>query len=366
MHKHRTFYALAACGLVSALATACSGAGSAAGGNAVNTAAPTGLASASAASTAQASAMSSICKTGAAEGSVNYWTEQDPSVFAKEDAPFEAQYHIKVNVTMLQPQDQVTRSLTEIHAHHALTADVLAPDPESALPLFQAGDVQSVDLSKYGINPDLAVTVDNTTVYVTQRDFHGVAYNTSDYKASDIPDTWTGLVDSQLAGKISVDPRGKWIAPVVTAPGWTQASTVAWYKKLLATDKPQIINGVTDSLTQVASGQTPITTSARNAEVAQEAANGAPVAIKYMNVIPVDEVVGTQLKNDPHPAAATCFLAWLAGPQAQAQQFKYEFKTNALKPAGAPANAVYSNDLNEANVTLISNTEKQMSALTQS
>lgn len=310
--------------------------------------------------------MSSICKAGAAEGSVNYWTEQDPSVFAKEDAPFEAEYHIKVNVTMLQPQDQVTRALTEIQAHHALTADVLAPDPESALSLFQGGQVQSIDLSKYGINPDLAVKIDGTMVYVTQRDFHGIAYNTSDYKASDIPDTWQGLIASKLAGKISVDPRGKWIAPIVTASGWTEASTVAWYKKLLATDKPQVINGVTDSITQVASGQTPITTSARNAEVAQEAASGAPVAIKYMNVIPVDEVVGTQLKNDPHPAAATCFLAWLAGSQAQAQQFKYEFKTNALKPAGAPADAVVTNDLTQANINLIASTEKQMSALTSS
>lgn len=354
-----TYTALVSVSAVSVVLSACSSSGSGAGG-ATNSAA-------SSVPTTQAanSALSSVCQKGKAEGEVDYSTEQDPSIFAKEEKPFVSQYGIKVKLTQLEPQDQVSRVLTEIQAHHKLDTDVIASDPETSLPLFKGHDVQAPDLSKYGINSNLSVNLLGTKVYVTQRDFHGIGYNTQQFKASDIPDTWQALVDPKLAGKISVDPRGKWIAPLVTNPNWGPTKTFAWYKDLLKTDKPQIVQGVTDSLTKVVSGEVPITTSARNAEVEQLAAGGAPVAIKYLDVIPVDEIVGTLLTNDPHPNAGLCFLAWLAGPVGQAQQLKYEFKTGAPKPNGAPPNAVYTNDLNQKNIVEIANLEDKMSAITK-
>jgi iron(III) transport system substrate-binding protein len=340
--------------------TACSsGTGSA--GQATNSAA-TGAPSTQAAN----SALSAICQKGVSEGQVDYLTEQDPSIFAKEVKPFESKYPgIKVKVTQLEPQDQVSRVLTEVQAGHTLDADVLAGDQESDLPLFKAGDIQPVDLSPYGVAADLSVTVLGTKVYLTQRVFHGIGYNTQKYKASDIPDTWQGLIDSKLAGKISVDPRGKWIAPLVTDPNWGPTKTYSWYQDLLKTDKPQIVKGVTDSLTKVVSGEVPITTSARSAEVEQLAAGGAPVAIKYLDVVPVDEVIIPMMKGAPHPNAATCFMAWLTGPVSQAQQFKYEFKTNGPTPKGMPSGASLTNDLTEQNINEIAAIETKMSAITK-
>jgi ABC-type glycerol-3-phosphate transport system substrate-binding protein len=327
-----TYAALASLSALGLALTACSSSGTASAGQATNSAA-TG------APTTQASnsALSAVCQKGQSEGEVDYFTEQDPSIFAKEAKPFEAQYPgIKVKITQLEPQDQVSRVLTEIQAHHKLDADVLAGDPESDLPLFKGGDIQPVDLTKYGVPANLGVQILGTTVFVTK-----------------------------LAGKISVDPRGKWIAPLVTNSNWGPTKTFSWYQDLLKTDKPQVVKGVTDSLTKVVSGEVPITTSARSAEVEQLAAGGAPVAIKYLDVVPVDEVVVPLLKNAPHPNAATCFMAWLTGPVSQAQQFKYEFKTNGPTPKGMPANATLTNDLTEQNINEIAAIETKMSAITK-
>jgi ABC-type Fe3+ transport system substrate-binding protein len=108
----------------------------------------------------------------------------------------------------------------------------------------------------------------------------------------------------------------------------------------------------------------PITTSARNAEINEQQAKGAPVAIKYLDVVPVHTVVASQLVDDPHPNAATCFLAWLAGPVGQAQQFKYEFKSSAV-PDGIPANAVIADDTSASGVNLIAEAQDKMAALTK-
>jgi iron(III) transport system substrate-binding protein len=352
--------ALSAMGVVASALSACSSSGGPSGGVVTNAKA-TATVSAGPAN----SALDAVCQKGGQEGEVDYWTEQDPSVFGKEASLFEKAYpKIKVKVTQLQPQDQVTRALTEIQAHHKLTADVLAPDPVVGLPLFQGKHVQSIDLSQYGVSKDLATDVAGTTVYTTQRVYQGIAFNTQQYKAADLPDTWKGLVDSKFAGKISVDPRAKWLAPIVTAPGWGMDATVSWYKDLLKVDKPQIVNGATNSLTKVSSGEVPLTTSARNAEVNEQRTKGAPLDIKYLDIVPVHSVVASQLVADPHPNAATCFLAWLAGPVGQAQQFKYEFKSSA-KPDGIPANSVIADDTSATGVKLISEAQDKMAALTK-
>jgi iron(III) transport system substrate-binding protein len=359
IRARRILAALSAVGLAGAALSACSSSGGGGGGIVTNSAAT------AAASLASNSALDAVCQKGASEGEVDYWTEQDPSVFAKEAEPFEQTYpKIKVKVTQLQPQDQVTRALTEIQANHKLTGDVLAPAVVDGLPLFQGHHVQSIDLTKYGINKDLEKNVLGTTVFITQRVYQGIAYNTQMVKPSDLPDTWKDLVNSKWAGKISVDPRAKWLAPIAAAPGWGTDATVAWYKQLLSVDKPQIVNGVTSSLTKVSSGEVPVTTSARNAEVNEQQAKGAPIGIKYLDIVPSHAVVASQLVNDPHPNAATCFLAWLAGPVGQAQQFKYEFKTSE-PPKDLPPNAVIASDDSTELVDVISNAQDQMAALTK-
>lgn len=311
------------------------------------------------------SGLNSVCQKGVSEGEVDYWTEQDPTVFAHEDSLFEKAYPgIKVKVTQLQPQDQVSRALTEIQSGHKLTADVLAPDPVVGLPLFQGHHVQPIDLTQYGVSKDLEIDVAGTKVYTTQRVYQGIGYNTQKYKASDMPDTWTDLVNPKFAGKVSVDPRAKWLAPIVTAPAWGLDNILSWYKDLLKVDKPQRVQGVTDSLTKVSSGEVPITTSARNAEINEQQAKGAPLAIKYLDVVPVHTVVASQLVDDPHPNAATCFLAWLAGPVGQAQQFKYEFKSSA-KPDGIPPNAVIADDTSATGIKVIATAQDKMAALTK-
>ena len=60
-------------------------------------------------------------------------------------------------------------------------------------------------------------------------------------------------------------------------------------------------------------------------------ANGAPVAIKYLDLVPIDAAYAMRLTGAPDPNAGTCFTAWLAGPAGQAEFLKDQF-VNASMP----------------------------------
>ena len=76
-----------------------------------------------------------------------------------------------------------------------------------------------------------------------------------------------------------------------------------------------------------------------DAATAEQQAKGAPVAIKYLDVVPTTDYYAAIMKNAPHPNAAACFLAWWGSPDGQATMFKNEFKRNLTDPPGLPAGA---------------------------
>src|SRR5690606_29573183 len=116
-----------------------------------------------------------------------------------------------------QPQDQIQRVLAQKQAGRDLDVDAISPDSGTAFPLFQADVVEEVDLSKLGVDADLGVEMQGVEVYTTQRVYGAIAYNPDVIDEADLPDTWEDLVDSKYEGKISVDPRGKWLAPIALA-----------------------------------------------------------------------------------------------------------------------------------------------------
>ncbi|MCW2876033.1 MAG: transporter substrate-binding protein [Sphaerisporangium sp.] len=307
--------------------------------------------------------LDSVCAAGAKEGQVSFWSGVEPDMFNKEIVPFKTAHpKIEVKFTYLQPQDQIQRALAELQAGRALDVDAISPDSATALTIFQAKAVEEADLSKLGVDPSLAVDIQGTKVFTTQRTYGGIAYNSNLVKAADLPDTWEGLVDPKYAGKISVDPRGKWLAPLAAV--WGEQKTVAWYKKLIEVAKPVVVSGVTGSLTKVISAEIPITTSGRDAETAQMKASGAPVAIKYLDVIPETNQVALLLKHAQHPNAAKCFLAWKAGKDGQAAQLATEFKGNSISPEGMPSGSKVASVRTPEDLTLVGTVGKQFSAMT--
>jgi iron(III) transport system substrate-binding protein len=308
--------------------------------------------------------LDSVCKAGATEGSVSFWADVEPDTFKQEIASFESSYPgIKVNYTQLQPQDQVQRILAETQAGHALDVDASSPDSASSLPLFAAKAVVEVDLSQLGVNPNLATQVDGMKVFTTQRTYGGLAYNTTLVKPQDLPNTWEELANSKYAGKVSVDPRGKWLAPISIV--WGKDKTITWYQNLMSQAKPQVVSGITSSLTKVISGEVPMTASGRDAEVAQMQAKNAPVAIKYLDVVQETDQLGLLLKDAKHPNAAKCFLAWKAGEGGQAAQLKHEFKGNTATPQGLPAAAKLAINGSPEDLALIADVGKQLSKLSK-
>lgn len=330
--------ALSAC---SSSGSSNTGSGSTGSAAATTSAAPAGTGSAapSASSGGASAGLAAACTAAESEGQLNFRDTTDPDVFAKEVAGFEQKYpKIKVNFGSQRPQDSVQSVVAEVQAGHALDVDAISIDFPSAGPLIQQNLIATVDWPSLGV-PESDVLTDQTAQFVrTQRTILGLGYNTTKLKASDLPDTWDQLIDSKWAGKIIVDPRGEYLSGLGIA--WGEQKALDWYTNFMKTDKPMVVKGATASLQKVISGEAELTTSSHDAEILEQQAKGAPVDIKYLDVVPTQDHYAIILKGAQHPNAAKCFLGWWISPDGgQAAQLKYEFKGNETEPKGVPATA---------------------------
>jgi len=335
-----------ACGSSNGSATGSSGSNSSSG-------ATSGAAGTAAAGNTLSVSASDACKAAVSEegGQLNYWARTDPDVFTKEIEPFvKAHPDIKISYTSLRPVDITQRLISEKQANHAYDADGIAGDLPSFAPLFDQGIVQDVDWTKLGIAKDLEFKLNGITAYRIYREVLGLGYNTTKLKASDLPSTWAELVDSKWAGKVIVDPRGVFLSGLAIA--WGKDKTISWFKDLMATAKPQIVKGATASMEKIISGEALLTTSSHDAEAIEQQSKGAPVDIKYLDVVPTQDYYGLILDGAKHPNAAACFFSWWGSADGQAQQLKYEFKEDLTQPKGLPSSAklVAINDTKEADL----------------
>lgn len=272
------------------------------------------------------------------KGDLSYVASTDEAVFAKEIAPFEAKYpDIKVKYTNLRSSDATQRLLVEQQARHSLDFDALAGELSGFDPLFQANLVQTVDWGALGLPSGLVLKHDNANVIRNYRLITGLGYNTKLVKENELPDTWQDLVNAKWAGKVIVDPRGQYLGGLALA--WGKDKTDAWFKQFMATDKPLIIQGATASGQKVIAGEALLTTSAADANIRESQADGAPLGIKYLDVVPTSDYYTLIIKSTPRPNKAACFLAWMIGPDGAAQKQKYEFQFNDDKPSSVPASA---------------------------
>jgi ABC-type Fe3+ transport system substrate-binding protein len=279
------------------------------------------------------------CDAASADGGgLNYWTSTDPEIFKQELAPFNAKYpNIKINYTSLRPADMVQRIVAEVQANHALDVDAIAGDLPSFAPLFTQKLIQPVDWTKLGEPADIQFQLSGYTSIRTYREVLGLGYNTTKVQASELPNTWDELINAKWSKKVIVDPRGVYLSGLALGMGKDQA--VTWFKNLLKTDKPMIVKGATASMEKVISGEASLTTSSHDAEAAEQQGKGAPVGIKYLDIVPTQDWYALVMKGAKHQAAAACFFSWWTSPEGQAQQTKYEFKTNKTTPDGLPAGA---------------------------
>jgi iron(III) transport system substrate-binding protein len=306
--------------------------------------------------------LKAVCAAGQKEGELDYQSSTDVDVFQKEAKAFTARYpKIKIKFGSQEPQDNVAQIVAKVQAHHAVGIDGITLDIANLGPMTQQRLVAPVDWKALGAPSDWILTLGGSELMRTQRIALGLGYNTDKISAAELPDTWDELISPKWAGKFSVDPRGKYLAPLGIT--WGQEKAVAWYKKLLQI-KPQIVKGATDSVQKVASGETLFTASSHDAEILEQKDSGAHVGIKYLDVVPTHDNYAVVLAGAKHPNAAACFLGWFDSPEGQAQQLKYEFKGNETSPSGAPAGAKIASALNEGDATVEGKTADQFASLT--
>jgi iron(III) transport system substrate-binding protein len=307
-----------------------------------------------------APSMSAACAAGTKEGAVNYWSASDPAVFAKEIAPFEAEHPgIKVNFTSTVPIDVTQKVITETQAHHSLDVDATSTDLASAQPLFDEKLLMNVDWSALGVPKNLLWTYDGVGTYRTMRDFLGIGYNPKVVAKADLPTTWDQLINPKYSGRVIVDPRGIYLSGLAIA--WGEPKTMTWLNNLVKTTKPQVVKGSTSSIQKVVSGEALFTTSAAAAAIAAEKQTGAPIDMAYLDVVTSQDKYGVLLAKAQHPNAAACFLGWFGSSEGQAQQLKFEYKSNTDQPTSAASGAKLSLSTTPADQVVLGKASSEIS-----
>ncbi len=281
-----------------------------------------------------AAARKAVCDAGAKEGKLVYWNN-----LAKPDDIIEkfneAYPDIDVQSTTLRPDDSAQRVAVEHSAGRPITADIIYGGIDVWSSAIKQGLIDtSVDWASLGVPAD-HVTQDSHMVRIF-RVAAGITYNTDKLKASDLPDKWEDLIDPKWAGKIIVDPRGRPFDQL--ALDWGEAKVTGFVQEFKQVDKPVIIEGGTAGLVAVAGGQGLFTTGGRSAETEQQKQKGAPLEIKYLDLVPTFDSYHGLIKGAAHPNAAKCFMAWDATDGA-AFHLKTEVETNDDTPPGTPPGA---------------------------
>ncbi|MGE5616064.1 MAG: ABC transporter substrate-binding protein [Bacillota bacterium] len=249
------------------------------------------------------------------EGTLTLYTtiaEKDlPAIIA----PFERKYGVKVNVWRAGTDKVLQRTVTEARAKK-YDVDVIhygSPEMEA---LAREKILQAIDSpAQQDLMPDAvpnhkewAATI--LSVWVQ-------AYNTNLVKKSDLPKTYTDLLDPKWKGKLGIESKDDdWFATVVHLMGGEQQG-LAFFRELVAKNGISPRQGHTLLDNMVVSGEVPLALTVYNYMPEQAKKKGAPIdwfviepAIARSNAVGV-------ARHAPHPAAALLFYEYLLGPDGQ-------------------------------------------------
>lgn len=324
-------------GVVTLAAAACSGAASPSTGTGAASADASAGASADASQPAAGGgeqALADVCAAGAEEGALVLWNNHSDEFSQVVDAFNEVNPDIDVEILTLSPDESAQRVLTESAGGRTPSVDAIA----GGLDIFKTlidRDLVRLDIDWAGLGVSEDVLHESNLVRI-HRIALGLGYNTDNFTADDLPNTWEELIDPKWDGQVIVDPRGRPFDSISLA--WGEEKTLDYVQRLKDEINPLLIEGGTAGLVAVAGGEAAITTGGRSAETLEQQAEGAPIDIKYLDVVTTIDNYDVILKDAEHPNAATCFVAWFS-TQGQELYNEVEFKTNDTVPPDAPATA---------------------------
>ena len=294
--------------------------------------------------TASASPAGSTGTTGSADeacaaaqeagATVNVWA-QDAEITQQTHALFREAYPgIETTELDIRPEDIAQRLLSEAAAGRAPEVDVIIGNLPPFVPLADEALIdQESDWASLGV-PDNLISPSN--LVRTSRIPNGLVYNTNTVSEDELPTTWEEFIDPKWQGRVVEDPRGR---PFETmALEWGEEQTLDYINRLVETVQPELIEGTTAGILAVASGELDITINARSAEKDEQVAKGAPVDIRYLDVIPTTDYYAGVVTGAPNPEAARCYVAWRVGEGAD-DIYQLNFQPNDDVPENAPEGA---------------------------
>lgn len=269
---------------------------------------------------------------------MQFWAPFAEENFVEILAVFNARYpDVEVALTPLRPEDSLQRIATEAAAGSAPDVDALSGNIDVFAELNRRGLVdEAYDWAALGVPAEL---IDEATNHVrVYRVPLGIAYNMSLTNAATLPNTWEDLLDPEWAGQIITDPRG--IPFNQLAMEWGAERTVDFVTRFKA-NSPVIIRGGTAGMLAVVGGEAKMTTGGRSDSERELQRDGAPIAMKYLDVIPTVDFYNFIMEASPRKNAAACFIGWFVSEEGQETQRRIEFKTNETVPSDAPAGATF-------------------------
>jgi ABC-type Fe3+ transport system substrate-binding protein len=333
---------------VALVSTAC---GAAAPSPSATAAATTPVATTGTEPTAAARTVDDVC-TDAAGTTVDYYGSGDPPDQAEINAAFNATYpDITVTFINSRTNESVTKVLTEDQAGRAPEVDIVTGNMADQLPLFEAGLVADLPLKELGLQETKIYEVGGVEVVRLKRKFGGLMYNTQTMTPDELPDTWEGLLDANLNGKFMSDPRGIYLGALRMVK--SQADYESFIDSLVETTDPVLVTNTSAQIQKVLTGEFVTGDGGQDSDIFQQAAEGAPIGIKYLNVLTTFDIFGTILDKAADKDAAVCYVHWLNSPDGLKALADVEFKANDdLPPAGMPAGAVIAEAVTEEELQL--------------
>lgn len=288
------------------------------------------------ASEPELASLEEVCEAGTEEGSFTYWATYEDENWQEMAAGFaEAHPGIDIEFLALRDEEMTQRILTSVSAGQSPEPDLISNDLASQAPLVERDLLDTdVDWTALGVDPELVAATNSVRTYLVGL---GLAYNTDTHGPDDLPDTWEELIDERYAENVIVDPRGRPFGFFALA--WGEEQTIDYVDRLNGTVRPILIEGGTAGMVAVLTGEAMFSTGGRADSALELQADGAPIDIKYLDLVPTESDYNALLADSTSPNAAKCFAGWQATPQGAEVFESVEFKENFSAPRGAPDEA---------------------------
>ena len=288
-----------------------------------------------------------------AEGQVNVYTSLSSTVVKPLQAAWDAEYgnDVKLNLYRASSEDVSNRFLSESSAGtHG--ADVVETNGTTML-IYQHKKNLLVPYQQSPFAPVMGKAYRFDTWTADRVEKFIVAWNTNLVK--DPPKSFQDLADPQWKGKLSMEPTdADWYGAIreyfttEAKPKMTGAQVDALFKKIAANS--QLINGHTNQINALASGQVAIVVTGHAQATEQLQAKKAPIAFQPFVTPVIERPQGVGISYlAPHPAAALLFYDWMLRgrtPDGKPAGQK-TLQDNGVEPANPyyPDNAFASNPL---------------------